>query len=262
MKSRKIEKLWDERSKKYGSRIEGVLPKSYPLELNFYLDNWMYEQIKKNIPDQKKIKILDLGCGYGRLASKIIKDFPNTHVIGLDISQTYVDLYNRNLKPKGSALKGDLIRLPFNDSEFDIVYVVTTFMYLLDIEEQIKSLKEISRVLKKGGKYIFIERSESGQKFVTLWGIINFIRGKENKEISAVSFSRDNLVFLSKKNIGKLEQISGIPLWTITFHINFLMFKLKIKQWKKILEIVKSIDNKISGLTLPSLYIYYQGIKE
>lgn len=253
--------LWEERSKLYGTQIQGVLPKSYPMELNDYLDKWMYEQIAEDIQYDKKIKILDLGCGYGRLASRILKNFSKAQVIGMDISQTYVDLYNQNLKPRGRAYKGDIRKLPFRDNEFDLVYIVTTFMYLPSNKDQVKSLKEISRILKKSGKFIIIERNIYGQRFVNLWGFVNLIRGKRNEEIKAVNFSKYMLSDLINRYLGRIQVISGIPFWTAMFHINYLMFKLHIKSWVKVLQGISNLDKKFSAFTLPSLYICYRGEK-
>ena len=33
---------WEMRSRIYGTKIEGVLPKSFPRVVNSYLDKWMY----------------------------------------------------------------------------------------------------------------------------------------------------------------------------------------------------------------------------
>lgn len=125
-----IREFWEERSQEYGSKIEGVLPKSLPRPVNEYLHNWMLEQIKRVVEGREEAKILDLGCGYGRLSKEILDEFPKSRTFGIDVAQTYVNLYNQRLSPRGRAVKGDIRKLPFKDSSFDVVFMVATLMYL------------------------------------------------------------------------------------------------------------------------------------
>ena len=53
-----IKVAWNERSKKYGKKIEGVLPKSLDPLINDYLDKWMFETIERYVEDDKKLKAI------------------------------------------------------------------------------------------------------------------------------------------------------------------------------------------------------------
>src|SRR5579859_3573105 len=100
---------WDKRSSDYGEKIEGVLFKSFPLTFNRYLHEWMVGYILGEINKKNKThNILDLGSGYGRIASEIIKYSKKNRVFGIDISKTYVFLFNKRLKPYGKAFVGDI----------------------------------------------------------------------------------------------------------------------------------------------------------
>lgn len=243
---------------------EGVLPKSLPIAVNNYLDDWMFEQIKQQInllQTHGKVSILDLGCGYGRLSKRILNEFPNTFTFGIDVAKHYVDLYNKDLAPRGKAQVGDIRKLPFKDNYFDVVFIVTTLMYLEEKSDQQKAVEELLRVLKPNGKFIFIERNPDGHKVMTLGGILTLIRGKSNQEITSVSFKPEYLNHLIRNYGGKNIKNSGIPL--LTFSIPFLVaisfiFKTIIKP---MLNIVKVIDRPLSSLLTLSLYVSYTGEK-
>lgn len=251
--------FWEERSKKYKDKIEGVLPKSFPPALNGYLDEWMHAQVKSVINSGVQLNILDLGCGYGRLSSKILSEYPQAHLTGIDLSQHYVDLYNKHLSPKGHAQKGDITKLNFPKQTFDVVFMVTTLMYLTDKKSQAKAMKEIFRVLKPDGKFVFIERNLYGYKLVTLGGLVDAIRGETNKEIAAVSFKPDDFEKFVTKNNASLDKMSGIPILTVFLPLGFLISYFKLPGEVYFYKIIKFLDLNLSWLLTPSLYISYIG---
>ncbi len=223
---RKIQNLWEERSQKYKSNVKGVLPKAFPDWLNNILHNWMYSQIKSSIKNGDTV--LDLGCGYGRLAKEVLQDFRKTKVNGVDIAKTYVTLFNKNLAPRGKAVVADIKKLPFKSGSVDVVYMVTTLMYLTSKKDQQKAIAEIFRVLKLHGKFIFIERNPGGHSLMTLGGLITKLRGKKNKEIESVSFTKDQMGKLLSSQSFESKTTTGFPF---------------------------------GPLLTPSLYISYSGVK-
>ncbi len=222
----KVEKLWEERSKKYKDDARGVLPKAFPNWLNQILHQWMYSQIKKHI--NNKAVVLDLGCGYGRLAKEVIYDFDKAKVLGIDISRNYINLFNSNIAKHGKGYVGDIKKLPFKSKSVDMVYMVTTLMYLPEMKDQEKAVREIVRVLRPKGRFVFIERNPGGHSLMTLGGLVTKLRGKKNKEIESVSFTSQQMIKLVTKNKGRINFTTGFPF---------------------------------GRLLTPSLYISYSGIK-
>lgn len=258
----KIWEAWEERSRKYGTKPEGVLPKSLPAPVNDYLNNWMFEQIRWSMKTFKKAVVLDLGCGYGRLSKQILDEFKNLSIVGIDVSQTYVDLYNKNLSPRGRAIRGDIRNLPFKDSFFNVVFMVTTLMYIIKKPDQEKVCDEIFRVLKPGGRFVIIERNPIGQNIITFGGLISKIRGRKHKEIPAASFRKDYLTGLIKKSGGFVIQTRGIPAWTLLLPLSIIIFTMSQNLARKFLGLVESLDNLLSWFLTPSLYISYTGTKK
>lgn len=253
---------WEERSKKYGNRMEGVLIKSLPRPVNDYIHNWMLNQIIKITPKRKEIKILDLGCGYGRLSKPLLKQFPKCSITGIDIAKTYVELYNKELSPNGKALLGDIRKLPFKSDNFDLVFIVTTLMYLTLKSDQEKAISEIFRVLKPSGKFVIIERNPQGHNFLTLGGIINKVRGDKNKEISAVGFTKQHLSKVIEYNGGRIIDISGVPMWTLLLPISYILSLINKNMGEFFLRFIDYFDKKMEHILTLSLYISYTGIKK
>ncbi len=257
----KIGEFWSERSSKFGTSIEGVLLKSVPENINLYLNNWMLEQVKRMIKNESGFKVLDIGCGYGRLSGPLINSFPGIKVFGVDIAQNYVDLYNKNLSPAGKAFKADSRNLPFKENFFDAVFIVTSLMYLLTKEDQLKAIREMLRVLKPGGKILVLERSRLGYKIFTLGGIVGKLRGKKNLEIPAVSFSPKYLSAVIGKYGARVDDLRGIPLFTIMFPAILVISLMNVKIGGIFLDLIKLVDQQLSKFYLPSLYISYTGEK-
>jgi ubiquinone/menaquinone biosynthesis C-methylase UbiE len=96
---------------------------------------------------------LDLGCGSGFL-SKLVNDsrlFESG--FGIDVSQTQIDLYSKNLSGSSfSAFMGDAANLDFPDSSVDMIGGYSVLHHFFDYE---RVLKEACRVVKPGGCIYF-----------------------------------------------------------------------------------------------------------
>lgn len=102
---------------------------------------------------QAKDKVLEIGCGTGTLwlenKDKIPKDI---EIILSDVSKEMIKTSKENLSGFSMIKKfliADCYQLPFADNSFDIVIINHVLMYLEDVDN---ALKEIHRILKKGGR--------------------------------------------------------------------------------------------------------------
>lgn len=123
-----------------------------------------FEKLAQEIKANVKLtgKILDVGCGEG----KIWELFPGFDVTGLDISARNLAKAQKYLVP----VRGKAEQLPFKDSSFDLVVASEIFEHLLKPE---KTLEEIDRVLKVGGRAIITFPNVSGLQMrlsLLFWG--------------------------------------------------------------------------------------------
>ena len=100
-------------------------------------------------------EVLDFGCGVGSSLEKVIKFNPKK-ITGIDISEVSILKAKNKMKESGSEIEllvDNCEQTKFNSNNFDIVYG-TGILHHLNMS---MCLSEIYRILKPGGKLIFIE---------------------------------------------------------------------------------------------------------
>jgi len=104
---------------------------------------------------QKNDRLLDLGCGNGRLRDALDTSIiPNGNYFGFDISEGLLSIARQD-HPTDHFFKGNFAKqLPFGDDNFEIVVSIAAFHHLLTTKDQKQCLNEIKRVLKPGGKVL------------------------------------------------------------------------------------------------------------
>jgi ubiquinone/menaquinone biosynthesis C-methylase UbiE len=94
-------------------------------------------------------KILDLGCGNGKLYHLFEK--MQVDYTGFDLSEELLKIARKQW-PGKTFISGDMSeKLPFEDETFDIIYCIASFHHLPDREKRLNALKEMKRVLKSRG---------------------------------------------------------------------------------------------------------------
>jgi SAM-dependent methyltransferase len=103
--------------------------------------------------DWKGKRVLDFGCGPGRVIRHIAEGAPEAEVWGSDISAACIEWNRRNLGPSITfAVNDELPPLPFPDVQFDLVYALSVFTHIGD--SWASWLLEIDRVLAPGGRLV------------------------------------------------------------------------------------------------------------
>ena len=118
------------------------------------------EFLMKFIP--KHGKVLDFGCGYGRL-TKLLVDY-GYKVVGVDISKPLIDQAKKlcpNALFRVSSVQG---YNPEYDGPFDAILILAVIENIISLKEREDLAKKISKSLKKGGillieTFIYDERN-------------------------------------------------------------------------------------------------------
>ena len=102
--------------------------------------------------------VLDIGCGGGATLKRMSDCVTTGHLTGIDYSETSVRTSRQTnteaIKAgKMDVSQGSVEKLPFADDSFDKITTVESFYFWPDPPE---NLKEVSRVLKKGGTFLLI----------------------------------------------------------------------------------------------------------
>lgn len=128
---------------------------------------WMIE----NLNSKKGDKILDLGCGDGFYLYLLSHLDLKADLTGIDFDDKALKSARKNLQDKKVTLKkSDIMRgIPFDDESFDKVLASEVIEHLPD---DIKGLKEVYRVLKRGGEIVV---SVPHKNYPILWDPINWL---------------------------------------------------------------------------------------
>jgi len=95
-------------------------------------------------------RILDIGCGTGRLTSEIQSRAPSAHVTGIDRSRTMLIGAKRASPSTIRYAQADATRLPFGTA-FDAVFSTATFHWVPDHP---LLFSEIHSILLRGGRLV------------------------------------------------------------------------------------------------------------
>lgn len=140
--------------------------------------------ISRMLP-KKGLRVIDVGCGYGRLF-ECYKDKFHT-VILFDGS---INLLKKALNEYGKSrdnlffIAGDVNSLPFREASFDCVLMIRVLQHLFDVEI---SFREIYRIMAKAGEFVFSYHNKQNAHRILNW----FLRKEkdnpftqESKEVS------------------------------------------------------------------------------
>ncbi len=123
-------------------------------ESHAQLVEWGLAQIDLRAGDT----VLDIGCGGGNTLARMAERVTEGHLAGIDYAETSVEAsraFNAPLIEAGriEIRHGSVEALPFADAHFDAVVTVESFYFWPSPEE---SLKEVARVVKKGGTFLLL----------------------------------------------------------------------------------------------------------
>ncbi len=114
-----------------------------------YLDTFEGDVIFTMLGNIRGKKILDVGCGAGRLI-KFLKNGGVAAISAVDLSDEMLKIVRKKF-PEVGAEKADIRSLPFADKEFDMVIATFVIVHLDTLDE---AFDEVYRVLKDNGVFI------------------------------------------------------------------------------------------------------------
>lgn len=168
------------------------------------------ERLLQHIDFKEGDKFLEIGCGNGSACKQIAKDH-KFNVIGVDVDPDQIKNAKKDIEKLNNIkfFVADATNLDFNENEFDIIYSSGVLHHINNWD---MVLKEINRILKPKGYYIFTDIAYSrfttnlfknrlkNLGFYTVDDIVDFLKNqgfdlveKENPE--GFFIKRHNLIF-------------------------------------------------------------------
>jgi ubiquinone/menaquinone biosynthesis C-methylase UbiE len=100
--------------------------------------------------------VLEVAPGPGYLAIELAKQ-GRFHVVGLDISKTFVEIATANAKAAGTEVEfhqGNASEMPFESGSFDLIICRAAFK---NFSDPVGAIEEMYRVLKSDGKALILD---------------------------------------------------------------------------------------------------------
>jgi ubiquinone/menaquinone biosynthesis C-methylase UbiE len=138
------------------------------LGMNGFIATWYAKNTQKNMAAYRRLAqlvaervsegatILELAPGPGYLSIELAK-MGNYHIVGLDISPTFVEIAQAKAREAGVDIDfrlGNASHMPLADDLFDFIVCSAAFK---NFSQPVQALDEMFRVLKPGGKVLIID---------------------------------------------------------------------------------------------------------
>ncbi|MCO4798117.1 MAG: malonyl-ACP O-methyltransferase BioC [Colwelliaceae bacterium] len=138
-----------EKKKLYNiARSFGSASESY--DISARLQRYSGKNLMPWLPNRNDLTVLDLGCGTGFFTDILATRYQQ--VIGLDISSKMLNFSKSNRSDDIFWVEANAYKLPFADQSIDLIYSNLMIQWC---ESLVSLKKEINRVLKPGGLFIF-----------------------------------------------------------------------------------------------------------
>ena len=178
-----------------------------------------------------KDRVLDIGCGIGRMAIPLTNYLEEGSYEGFDVGRemirwcqrhvttrhsnfgfTWVPIYNRKYNPFGS-LSASEFRFPYDDDSFDFALATSLFTHLTPTDAR-HYLGELGRVLRPGGRSLltfFLITEDSVRQMNTGQAAFRFQRGEDGVLTIAPRLPEEAVAF-SLEEIGEMLGEAGLSI--------------------------------------------------
>jgi ubiquinone/menaquinone biosynthesis C-methylase UbiE len=115
--------------------------------------------------DQRKLRLIDIGCGTGRFLDFVKQAWPRLPALGLDLSQAYIRHARRHLRrwARTHLIVANAEAIPAPDNSCD---AVTSIFMLHELPPEVRRtvIGEAARVLKPGGRLVLMDSLQRGDE--------------------------------------------------------------------------------------------------
>jgi len=244
---------WEQRADESNRDIKGVLFRGLSVQSNLLLHEW-HAWIVLNVllPRlSQRSRLLDLGCGYGRLSDVVARARPDIEIVGQDIASGYCRMFANS---HDQCVLASAMQPPFRDACFDGILGVTCLMYVPRSSVP-DTLASLNMLLRPRGVILMLDPGLEMQQLAAS------VRGRKAKSPTGGSgFGvMEYQQFLSRAGF-TLEAGGGNPFLSSALMVPGLA-KAKTRWMQALLGRVAWLDNREAGYTKLALHRWLFGVK-
>jgi 2-polyprenyl-3-methyl-5-hydroxy-6-metoxy-1,4-benzoquinol methylase len=231
-------RYWDWAARRFGSEDDGwkaVLHCGGSVQYNRYMHFVHQRALNSFIAETSGKRVLDAGCGVGRLTTHFAKR--GAHVIAIDGSQSMLKIAQRSLRSqnlKATFTQMDLTQLGLRDTSFDLVSCIIVLLHLSEDKDFHSAIGEMIRVTRPGGYILILDEipkdRSSGQ--VGHKRVLNDYReaieaaGGQIEEVRLVAVSPYRLVLSRILNSRWPRFLKNLATWSSYVTLGLMDFTL------------------------------------
>ena len=137
----------------------GFLTPFYDSIIKIFAFEKFYQKIASQIPQNKTVHILDVGCGTANLVIAIKKRSPKAEILGIDPDEKILKIAKEKIQQEKlniKLVKAFAQKLPLKSNSFD--WVVSSFaIHHIPSHLKNQAFYEMHRVLRSGGTILIID---------------------------------------------------------------------------------------------------------
>lgn len=194
-----IKSYWESRAEESNGKPSATTQDIYLRNLEIMtLINYI-----KDLRNNKRIDVADIGCGDGYSTLNIAKEIKDADFVGIDYSTKMIENAKKNLSnfarltDRIKFLTGDVTKIDeiFGRNQFDFIITVRCLINLTSSEMQYDAINRIHYLLKPGGVYLAIENFHEGQ--------IELNKARANVGLSEIKIRWHNCFFNQNEFLDK-----------------------------------------------------------
>jgi SAM-dependent methyltransferase len=167
-------------------------------------------------------RVLDVGCGAGQVAKAVKRERPDLEVMGCDVSRAALGVASASAGGVDFRV-ATAERLPFGDGELDFVWIFDVLEHVDDPEQV---LREVARVLKRGGGFHIVLPLEGQPR--TLYRLVG-----TGKRWKAKVRHGGHIQIFSAERFRRMAEECGLPVvrtrWS--YHLMLQVLDLAYFSW-------------------------------
>lgn len=211
-----------------GMGMEGGVARWYAAQTRRAMPDYevLARRVAQMLPAGSSVLEVAPGPGYFAIALAKAGDF---RISGLDISQTFVEIAQRNAKAANAPvdfLHGNASAMPFDESAFDFLLCRAAFK---NFTEPVRALEEMHRVLKPGGRAWIIDLRRDTPIEEISHAVDNMHLGIVNRAVTKLTF---RFMLLKRAyTVAELQQlIARTPFATGDFRESPIGFEVELEK--------------------------------